>query len=77
VTTGNVVNLHALVSVTFRLSSSPDLSLEFVVDTGFVGYLTLPVAAVQTMGLPYLFDTRANLADDSEVKMPVYGATIL
>jgi clan AA aspartic protease len=77
VITGSVQNLHGLVPVTFRLPNKPDLALEFVVDTGFVGYLTLPPAAVQALGLSYEHTTPANLADDSEVQLPVYAATIL
>lgn len=74
---GNVLNSHAYLPVTYRLEGQPNLSIEFVVDTGFVGYLTLPSAVVAALGLPYEFDTPANLADDSEVQMAVHGATII
>lgn len=74
---GTVRGLHAEVPVTFRLEGLPDLTLEFVVDTGFVGYLTLPLQAVTALGLPFEYDTSANLADDSEVQMAVHSATIL
>jgi clan AA aspartic protease len=47
------------------------------VDTGFVGFLTLPSAAVAALGLPFLHDTPANLADDSEVQLAVHEATIV
>ena len=36
--------LHPTVPVTFRLPGYPDLTIEFVVDTGFVGFLTLPAS---------------------------------
>lgn len=75
--TGRVEAHHALVSIIFRLPGRPDVTIEFVVDTGFVGFLTLPPAAVAALGLSYLQDTAANLADDSEVYLPVYRATIL
>jgi predicted aspartyl protease len=42
--------------VEFLLSQNTILSIEFVVDTGFNGYLTLPVSAVGAMNLP-LFST--------------------
>jgi clan AA aspartic protease len=74
---GQVTNHQALLPVTFRLANRPDLTIEFVVDTGFVGFLTLPQAAVAALGLAYQFDTPANLADDSEVQMAVHGATIV
>lgn len=75
--TGKVSNRHALLPVPLRLPDRPDLSIEFVVDTGFIGFLTLPPAAVATLGLPYQFDTSANLADNSEVQMAVHSVTII
>ena len=75
--TGNVQSLHALVSITLRRQGQHDIAIEFVVDTGFVGFLTLPLVAVKALGLQYKYDTPANLADDSVVQIPVYGATIL
>lgn len=50
---GRVSNLHPLFPVTFRLLHQPDLTLEFVVDTGFTGFLTLSPKAVAAMD--YLF----------------------
>ena len=75
--TGRVFNRQLLVPVTFRLPGQPSFALEFVVDTGFVGYLTLPLSAVTALGLMYEFDMLANLADDSIVKLPVYKAIIV
>ena len=73
---GRVEQLHVLLSVTFRLAGQPDLSLEFVVDTGFTGFLALPVAAVMAMDLSYLQDVPANLADDSQATaLPSCGTT--
>lgn len=75
--TGKVSRLHALVPIMFRLLGQPDLAIEFVVDTGYTGSLTLPLEAIQALGLQFEFDLPANLADDSEVLVPVYSATIL
>lgn len=75
--TGQVVSLHALLPVTFRLTGQPDFTIDFVVDTGFTGALTLPLAAVTAMGLPFLEDMRASLATDDEVWLPVHLATII
>ena len=74
---GQVTDHHALLPVTIRPPGRPALTIEFVVDTGFVGFLTLPAGAVSALGLPYQFDTAANLADDSEVQMAVHRATIV
>ena len=59
--TGVVESHHVLLPVTFRVAGSPNTSIEFVVDTGFVGELTLPVAAVQALGLPYLRDITSSI----------------
>lgn len=74
---GQVANLQALLPVTLRFPGQPDLTIEFVVDTGFVGFLTLPPAAVTALGLPYQFDTAANLADDSQVQVAVHSVTVV
>jgi predicted aspartyl protease len=39
---GRVTDGKAIVPVVFRLLSQPDFSINFVIDTGFNDYLTLP-----------------------------------
>ena len=75
--TGRVSSLHALLPVTFQLDSGTQISIEFVIDTGFTGDLTLPLSAVQHLGLPFFESIYANLATDDEVYLPVHTATIL
>lgn len=75
--TGTVSNRHALLAVVFRLPDKPTLSVEFVIDTGFTGELTLPPAAIASLGLPYSHSDVVRLADNSAVKVPVYIATLL
>ena len=74
---GRVVGLQARADITFRLSPQPDVVIEFAIDTGFEGALTLPPAAVTALGLPYLIDIDANLADDTRTKVAVHQATIV
>jgi clan AA aspartic protease len=74
---GTVVGLQLLVGVVFRLPHQPDLRIEFVVDTGFEGALTLPPAAVAALGLSSLGQADANLADDSYTKLAVHQATVV
>lgn len=73
---GTVRNLHALLPVTFRLTGQPDLTIEFVIDTGFTGALTLPPAAIAALQLPFLHRIPADLADNSTVELDVYAATV-
>jgi clan AA aspartic protease len=75
--TGRVVGSQPRFGVVFRLPHQPDLEIEFVVDTGFEGGLTLPPAAVVAMGLPFYQRIPANLADDSTRMVDVYRATIV
>ena len=75
--TGKVQNYHPLISIPLRRLNQPDIAIEFVIDTGFAGYLTLPKDAVEALGLVYQYDTPANLADDSVVQLSVHEAPIL
>jgi clan AA aspartic protease len=74
---GRVQSLHALLPVTFRLPGQPDLTIDFVVDTGFTGLLTLPPAAVAAMGLPLIHREPVSLADGSTVEVAVHAADIV
>ncbi len=53
------------------------VELEFVVDTGFTGFLTLPSQVVAALQLPFKYNLPAYLADGSSTKTGVYDATIL
>jgi clan AA aspartic protease len=74
---GSVVGLQARVNVIFRIPGRPDVTLEFVVDTGFDGALTLPSIAAGALCLPFLEERSASLADGSHIPLDVYRATIV
>lgn len=74
---GIVKDAYATVHVKFRLPNLPDFSIEFVIDTGFTDYLCLPPEAVVLLGLPFLYELPANLADNSWVDIPVHEAVII
>lgn len=74
---GTTRRRQGILPITFRLPGQPNLTLEFVVDTGFTEFLTLPVAAVNAMRLPYSHEHPAYLADGSTIKMDIHTATIL
>ena len=74
---GHIINMKAVVGVTFRLPGNPDFELEFVIDTGFAGALTLPANVVAALGLPFFTDDTVNLADDSEVTTDIHTAAIV
>ncbi|MBH8562740.1 clan AA aspartic protease [Nostoc sp. CENA67] len=74
---GIVKNGRPSVNIIFRLPNQPDFSIEFLIDTGFTEFLSLPSAAVSLLGFPFLYDAYANLADNSNVILPVHQATII
>lgn len=74
---GRVEFLHALLPVAFRLEDQSEQTIEFVIDTGFTGELSLPLFVVNSLGLSYIEDISANLADDQTVRIPIYEAVIL
>lgn len=51
--------------------------VEVVIDTGFTGYLMLPLATVSTLSLPFLGTTPATLADGSTAALDVYEARVV
>jgi clan AA aspartic protease len=73
---GHVSGHHAYLTVLTRPPGQPGVSLEFAVDTGFVGFLTLPPSAIQAMNLPFVRRIPANLADDSTIHVSVHSLTI-
>jgi len=75
--TGRVVGHQARLGVAFRLRGQPDLEIQFVINTGFEGTLTLPESAVLAMQLPFYQRIRGNLADDGACMVAVHKATIL
>ncbi len=73
---GKFVEKKIILPVGFLLSKDTILSIEFVVDTGFNGYLTLPVSAVGAMNLPLFSTTTTILADGTHAEIPTHVATI-
>lgn len=50
--------------------------IEFILDTGFVGYLALPLATVHALHLPFAHRSPIALADGTWVVVEVYRAII-
>jgi clan AA aspartic protease len=74
---GIVAGRHALVRLTLRGPSGQETDLEFVLDTGFVGFLTLPPAAVAALSLPFVAPQIALLADRSRTRLDLHSALVV
>jgi len=62
--------------VALLLPDRPPLQIEFVIDTGFAGYLTMPPMAISALNLPFFYKMPANLANDSNVVVDVHTTVI-
>jgi predicted aspartyl protease len=69
---GKVYGRQPQIEVPLVRENQRHLATEFVIDTGFDGFLMLPTTAVTALGLPFLYRLDANLADDRFVTAPRY-----
>ena len=70
-------NIEAVISVPIRDNDGQICTCQAVIDTGFSGYLTLPLSLVSTLQLP-IIETRAfTLGDNQRVDFDLYSATIV
>jgi len=74
---GRIIDAKATVPVVFRLPGQPNFSIDFVIDTGFNDYLTLPPQAISAMNIPLYSSISARLADGSETLLSVHLGTIV
>ncbi len=73
---GKFVDRRAILPVRFYLAADTELAIDFVVDTGFNDYLTLPLQAVSAMNLDFYTTGLMRLADGSSLPMSIYFAEI-
>lgn len=73
---GTVVGLQARMVITLCSFDRAGVQIECVVDTGFEGFLTLPLATILDLGLPYIAAIDANLADNSRITANVHQGMI-
>ena len=65
-----------VVTITIVSPTGESRELAAVVDTGFNGFIILPVGLVEELELPFLNSSQAFLADDREVNVQVHQATL-
>jgi clan AA aspartic protease len=75
--TGTVNEHHeALIRFAVRGPRGRTREIEAVVDTGFSGSLTLPLALIRDLDLPYRRRGKASLGDGSIITFDVFEATV-
>jgi clan AA aspartic protease len=67
---------EATIRLTLRGPDSGDMDVEFVIDTGFNGWITLPSSLVSQLGLPWRRRGLGELADGSESIFDIFEANV-
>jgi clan AA aspartic protease len=57
--------------------NAPKQMVEALIDTGFTGFLSLPMSRISALGLPWHFRGIGTLGDGSEVIFEMYKATVI
>ncbi len=70
-------NCEAIIRIAVGHASSSKIMVEAVIDTGFTGFLTLPLSTINVMALPWQFRDSGTLGDGSEVIFDMYLATVI
>lgn len=63
-------------TVTLGVRGLGSAEFDFVIDTGFSDWLTLPEEIVRSLGLPFREENDYYLADGSRVAIPVHTAEV-
>jgi clan AA aspartic protease len=69
--------LEATIEITIQDARGIGHAIEAIVDTGFNGSLTLPVALVESLGLQWYTRSGITLADGSQCEADVYATTVI
>jgi clan AA aspartic protease len=70
-------NCEAIIRVAIGHENAPKQMVEAVIDTGFTGFLSLPMSRISALGLPWHFRDIGTLGDGSEVIFEMYKATVI
>ena len=70
-------NKEAIIRLLVRGNDRQEEMVDAVIDTGFNGFLVLPLSLISALALPFAGTTRTTLGDGSEVRMDVFEATVL
>jgi clan AA aspartic protease len=68
---------EAMVPLSLRGSQGEEHAVEAVIDTGYNGFLTLPLELIEQLGMPYLRTSRAMLGDGSTIEFDIHEAAVV
>jgi clan AA aspartic protease len=70
-------NCEAMLPIVVGRDNKPTKLVEALIDTGFTGFLSLPLSIIESLGLTWIFSDSLTLGDGSEVNFQMYRATII
>jgi clan AA aspartic protease len=70
-------NLELVLHVSVHDAANQAHQIEFVLDTGFAGELSLPALVVTTFGMPFQHQGMTRLANGTTVTAPVHRTVVL
>ena len=68
---------EALVTLRMYGRAGQRHEIDFVLDTGYTEYLTLPPASIAALGLPYVYSMPMYLADGTRIHVRVFDGVVL
>lgn len=75
--TGVFSDYEARVSLVVLGPGGEEQGVAAIIDTGFSGFLSLPVSVVEALGLPWLGRGQALVGDGSHQAFDLYRATVI
>jgi clan AA aspartic protease len=76
--TGTVTpNLAAIVRVHVEDANGTSQAIDFTIDTGFTGFVSLPPAVIAGIGLPVASQESVRIADGSVMNVPVHAGVVI
>jgi clan AA aspartic protease len=70
-------NCEAMLPIVVGHGNAPKQMVEALIDTGFSGFLSLPLSIIESLGLPWIFSDSVTLGDGSEVIFQMYRAIVI
>jgi len=70
-------NCEAMLPIAVGHGNAPKQMVEALIDTGFSGFLSLPLSMIESLGLPWIFSDLVTLGDGSEVIFQMHRATVI
>ena len=70
-------NREAVIRLLVRADNNREEMIAAVIDTGFNGFLTLPMSLISSLALPFAGTTPTTLGLGSEVRIDVFETTVL